>query len=571
MHWGLQQILNGTNLSKPALSGLRVGLEHGDLETFEFGIDTESGPLSIQLHGVNANYDLRVPEVESISMAYASLKFTYRPQEKPETETVSRVPPFPLQRLSVEHLDLEIETPWGLSHFAGQAEIGRGKKNALEAKFLDAKQSVRLELDSDLRTVKAILEQTPGGKVFELNANQLDQTLQHAALDANAGSLLGWLSSSELVPETLRAKMKESDSVRLGPGIASMSLKLTADTQDRFDSLQGRLMLTQEGNHLASANVTVSPRHSMVDVDGHMDMAAAEAVEVIRPWLPETFNSWRISAGRAQGNLKLRWQPDRISAGTADLKAHAVTLTATAVNITGADLELNIEDISRRSMTLSVVVPNLTLGEKTELQNLAIKAQLLNSALTLEKATLPVFGGIVEVLPDTVNIDQRPINLTLGVRNVDLSQLLDSLNYHALSGTGTISGKLPLSLTEDAIELQGGALQGTRPGVIQYQGPVGDDENLAFKALRNLVYHSLRAEVNYRPNGDYRLGLRLEGSNPDVLSGHPLAFNLNLSGQLPELLQKGIRAGNFEQSILEQATSAPAKNQNVTMPSLKPH
>ncbi|MDD5126305.1 YdbH domain-containing protein, partial [Methylovulum sp.] len=81
---------------------------------------------------------------------------------------------------------------------------------------------------------------------------------------------------------------------------------------------------------------------------------------------------------------------------------------------------------------------------------------------------------------------------------------------------------------------------------------------------------SLQAKVNYRPNGDYHLGLRMEGGNPEVLSGHPLAFNLNLSGHLPELLQRGFMAGDFERVILEEAKPKPAKTKKSAKPLLNP-
>jgi len=163
----------------------------------------------------------------------------------------------------------------------------------------------------------------------------------------------------------------------------------------------------------------------------------------------------------------------------------------------------------------------------------------------------------MELMPGTIRLEQTPILLTLRLHDVDLSQLLMSLHYPNISGTGTIDGELPLRLSAGAIDLQDGSLSGTQPGVLRYAGPA-DSQNIAFKALKNLVYRSLQAKVNYRPNGDYHLGLRLEGSNPEVLSGHPLAFNLNISGQLPELLQKGILAGDLERTILEQAIAKPA-------------
>ncbi|WP_157199384.1 intermembrane phospholipid transport protein YdbH family protein [Methylomonas koyamae] len=132
------------------------------------------------------------------------------------------------------------------------------------------------------------------------------------------------------------------------------------------------------------------------------------------------------------------------------------------------------------------------------------------------------------------------------------------MHYPQLSGTGSVDGELPLKLATGSIELQDGALRGTRPGTLRYQSPA-DDGNLAFQALRNLVYHRLQAQLNYQPSGDYRIGLRLEGHNPEVLSGHPLAFNLNISGQLPELLRRGLVTGNFERAILEQVGQQPAE------------
>lgn len=568
MQWGLQQILARTSLASPTFSGFHVGLDHADVKSMEFGVDTGSGPLAVQLEGVSANYDLSVPKVEAISAAHAHLKFAYRPQDNADSE--SRELQFPLPRFNVEHLALEVETPWGLCRFAGRTEIGSGEANTLVATFQDDKQTIRFEFDAALRIAKATIELRSGGKIFELTTDSLDQSGQHAALDANAGSLVDWLSTNELLPEAWRAKLAGSDSPQRMPGVASMHLLLTADTQDRFDSLQGRLMLTRNQGYLGSADIKMAPQYSRVDVDGHLDMAATEAAELIKPWLTETASNWQISAGGVQGTFKLRWQPNRNSAGTAHFRAHDVDLTAGSVKLAGTNLELDVADISRRSMALAMDIPKLTLGKETKLGNLNVKAQLLDSDLTLEKATVPMFGGILEVLPDKVNIDQRPIRLTLGVQNVDLSQLLDSLDYPALSGTGSISGKLPLRLTAEAIELDEGTLKGTRPGVLKYQGAVGDDENPAFKALRNLVYHSLQADVNYRPNGDYHLGLRLEGSNPEVFSGHPLAFNLNLSGQLPELLRKGIQAGDFERSILEQAAAKPVNIPKVAKPGTKP-
>lgn len=568
MEWSLQQLLSRTSLSMPKFSGLSLGLDQGGLDEIEFGIATEAGLVTVELQDATADYALSEAKLETISVAHARLKFTYHPANKAETQASEARFQLPLQRLSIKQLDLEVDTPWGVSRFAGRTEIKHGDAGILVASFQDTKYAIRLAFGGDLRTAKAIVERLAGGKVFELNANQLDHANQQASLDANAGSLLEWLTTSELMPESWRARVAASDSPELRPGIASIRLQLTADAHANFDSAEGRLLLTRDASYLASADMKML--NGTADIDGHLDMSAKDAFELIRPWLPVSVSGWQLSLGSLRGTVKLDWQPQRSIAGTAHMTASDVGLTAGSARIEHGHLELDSQDIAHRSMSVSMDVPKLGLGKETVLRNLAFKAQLLESELTLERATLPMFGGVFEVLPSTVNIDQRPIFLTIGVQNVDLSQLLDSLNYPALSGSGSISGKLPLRIDADTIEMEGGVLKGMRPGVLKYQGPVADNENIAFKALRNLMYHSLQAQVNYRPNGDYHLGLRLEGSNPEILSGHPLAFNLNLSGQLPELLKNSMLVGDFDQSILEQVTTKPANTQKPAEPSPSP-
>ena len=149
------------------------------------------------------------------------------------------------------------------------------------------------------------------------------------------------------------------------------------------------------------------------------------------------------------------------------------------------------------------------------------------------------------------------------VRELDLSRLLATLSQPGLSGSGRVGGTLPVRLSADSIELEEGRLMGDGPGVFRYRGPA-DDGSLAFRALRNFVYRQFQARADYRPNGDYRIGIRLEGHNPQVLAGHPIAFNLNLSGQLPELLQKGILAGDFERPVLDLYESANAAPKSRT-------
>jgi len=328
-------------------------------------------------------------------------------------------------------------------------------------------------------------------------------------------------------------------------------------------------MLTRDSRYIANADLSMA-KSGTVDADGYMDMTATELRGLMQPWLPEITHDWQLTRGQAQGAINLRWQSGRIISGAAHIKAFDVALAAGSIKAENVNMKVDIDDLTTHSLALFADAPSLTIGKAMTARNFIVKAHYLDRNLTVQQAALSIYDGFLAILPCTVNMDQRPILLTLQVRDVDLSQLLSSLHYEDLTATGTVRGELPLSISSDAVELLDGSLKGTRPGVLRYLGPVADKESIAFKALRNLEYRSLQAKVNYRPNGDYHLGLRVEGSNPDVLSGQPFAFNLNLNGQLPELLQRGMMAGDFERAILEEAKSKPTNTKKPTKLPLKP-
>ncbi len=72
------------------------------------------------------------------------------------------------------------------------------------------------------------------------------------------------------------------------------------------------------------------------------------------------------------------------------------------------------------------------------------------------------------------------------------------------------------------------------------------------QALENFHYQDLSGTLDYQSDGTYKMAIRLEGANPDLYDGHPIVFNLNISGSLPELFEALFITGNFEESILKQ-------------------
>ncbi len=561
----LQQFLKQTALISPTLSGLSFDHKQAKLSAFSFDLATPTGDLSVAMQDLTIDYDLEKRIVDSADIGHAALKFNYRPADKSVTKTAENPPiNLALDRLRIANLDVDIDTPWGLSNFAGQAHVARGAADAIEATFQDARQAIRLKIDPGFTTAALRVERLPRGNIFQLTATQLALPTKQISLNADALSLIEWFSSSLLIPQSLRTNMPTSDLAKLSPLLSATQLSANAKTTNNFATLQANAVLKRDKESLLTIDLSMTNKQT-IDVDGRLEMLATEALDLIKPWLPAMTATWTVSSGKVQGNLKLHKPNNQNYFGTAQLHITDLALMAGAVKIENGKLELNIPELANRAVDLSAEAPTLGFGKELVARKLNIKARYLDQELSLNQASLALFDGTLELLPNKILLEQTPILLTLQLHGVDLSQLLNSLHYPNISGTGKIDGELPLQLSAGAIDLQDGIISGTQPGVLRYVGPA-DNQNIAFKALRNLVYRNLQAKVNYRPNGNYHLGLRLEGSNPEVLSGHPLAFNLNISGQLPELLQKGILAGDLERTILEQATAKPANVEKSPKP-----
>ncbi len=71
-------------------------------------------------------------------------------------------------------------------------------------------------------------------------------------------------------------------------------------------------------------------------------------------------------------------------------------------------------------------------------------------------------------------------------------------------------------------------------------------------ALKNFHYKTLRIKLDRRSNGNASVNLHLRGSNPDFFKGHPVEFNLNLSGHLDEILQRGLKVYQIPETIIRQ-------------------
>ena len=229
----------------------------------------------------------------------------------------------------------------------------------------------------------------------------------------------------------------------------------------------------------------------------------------------------------------------------------------------GGNADLQLTSLSPLQAEASLALARLPIAVGTELTQLRAR---LRASGTVETPTLDVEAAQTELLGGRARIAAlrytpgTALTLPVEVENLDLARLLQVVGQPGLSGAGRISGHLPvrwdkgqLSLDEDAMLTADGS------GAIRYV-PAGADalaqsnqgSNIAMQALENFQFKRLQAGLSYSPLGDYGIKLALEGANPALYNGYPIAFNLNLEGHLPDLLRASLFSGDFSENLLKE-------------------
>lgn len=155
---------------------------------------------------------------------------------------------------------------------------------------------------------------------------------------------------------------------------------------------------------------------------------------------------------------------------------------------------------------------------------------------------------------------ELPARVPVWLNNVQVNRLMEVYPAEGLSGSGTLEGEIPLLVSDDGIQVAGGVVRAVSPGGtlrlpadrLRALAQNNDTMNLVVRALQNFNYELLRSTIDYDQDGTLSLGLRLEGSNPEVRDGYPIVVNLNLQEDIPALLTSLQLSGRVNEAVTEK-------------------
>ncbi len=282
----------------------------------------------------------------------------------------------------------------------------------------------------------------------------------------------------------------------------------------------------------------------------------------VQPWhLHGTLVDLSASAGTLAMDGTVAWRdggplrPD-LTVGLADVDAAYGATGLRQINGT-----IRLTGFSPpRSPVNELVAAELSMG--LPFTDLSVRFRLDGGGdgFVLEQARMRLAGGEITTGPASIPLDGFDrVPLTLTVSGLDLAALAAMTPIADLAMTGTIDGTVPMVITPGAVRIDAGRLAAIGPGQVRYAGealPEGmQGVDLARKALRNFEYRDLSMNVDGGSAEDMTLGLRLEGSNADVLDGYPFQLNLTVTGPLSRMVQDSLQGYTIPQRIAERLRS----------------
>ena len=163
--------------------------------------------------------------------------------------------------------------------------------------------------------------------------------------------------------------------------------------------------------------------------------------------------------------------------------------------------------------------------------------------LDLKQLQLTLFGGQIKAAEQQIDLS-KDAKVLLQLDKLQLAELLKQHPSADMTGQGTLSGTLPLSIEQGKLTVAQGSVAALEPGgKIAYQpqqaqamAASNQGMKIVMQALQNFHFSVLSAGVSYSKEGQLLLALKLEGNNPDFEQGRAVNFSINLEENLPAMI-----------------------------------
>ena len=203
------------------------------------------------------------------------------------------------------------------------------------------------------------------------------------------------------------------------------------------------------------------------------------------------------------------------------------------------------------SEDIKILLGKLNLG--LELKNINSHLRLephtanVDPRIIIRKLEADIFNGKISLLEESIiSLTDFESNTELVITDWELEKILNLYPNQGISGTGKISGELPVNFSAKSFTVNKGKLYSLKPGgTISVKAEKNStldpryNKNIStmLRLLKNFQYEDLEIGTNLNEKGDLILNLVISGSNFEELKGQPIILNVNIEQNLLDLIE----------------------------------
>jgi hypothetical protein len=225
-----------------------------------------------------------------------------------------------------------------------------------------------------------------------------------------------------------------------------------------------------------------------------------------------------------------------------------------------------IETAGRQTLTVENFDPGFPL------ENGSVEYELVTNGVKIHNANWPIGAGAFALDPFTWTYNAPENRVVMRLNEIPIEEFLNNVGNGKLEATGTVRGEFPIVVRGLNVLVDNGYLEAKDGGIIRYAADEGDavtysqDEaldiirrqdtaqyrSLARDALREFAYRELTASINGPLDGDVQLGIIFDGTNKKVLNGQPFEFDIDVQGELFNILRSFNSNAQIKSEILRK-------------------
>jgi len=330
----------------------------------------------------------------------------------------------------------------------------------------------------------------------------------------------------------------------------------------RFEPLSLAVKLAELQPPRFSADLTAVNGRAGLHAQGHYDAASSVlAIDLSLPKLafdPQgvkltDFSARLESAGTAKGAVEgsahLQWKAGAAIDGTASLAFDHFSIDSERIRVDDLVGKVNLARLNppqtagAQTASAHELHPGVAFSDATLRWMLEPAANGAASRLRIDGFEAGFAGGRVAVRDTLLDPLAAQNRIDFRLEEVDVARLFEIAGFEGVSGTGRLSGAIPVLVREGAVAVEkgeisarGGALQMRSPQVASALAGGGQSVALLLDVLKDFHYDELTVTIEKQFGGEAAVRLHLAGNNPAVLQGQPFQINFNVSGNLDRLV-----------------------------------